>query len=72
MKKELARDLVHILPQSFDVINEFIKYRIDVLHIQMETAEDKRVIELQGAIEELRRLLKLRDNAVAVLGGPNG
>lgn len=68
MNKTLAKDLVHILPGSYDILNEYVNYRISMLHSQLERAKDlQRIAEIQGAIDELRLLSKLRETAVNVL-----
>ena len=68
MKKTLANDLVHITPVSYDTLNEYIHYRIDMLHLQLEKSKDlQRISEIQGAIDELRLFSKLRETAVNVL-----
>lgn len=68
MNKDLARSLLHIIPDSYDVLQEYVKYRIDNLHQQLETTkDDRRIAEIQGSIQELRLFTKLRDTCKFVV-----
>lgn len=63
LTQKLARDLLPLVnhEDNFDLLNEYIDFRIDNIHKQMEGTTDIRY--LQGAIYELRLIKKLRDIA---------
>lgn len=70
MKKEVARDILASLltPKIMDAIYAYADDRIETLRVQLETAKDEvDVRQLQGAIQEARRLKTIRDTAIAVM-----
>lgn len=67
--KPIAEDLLPIVNDLEDIkaLNAYAEYRIDNLYYQLEHAkslEDVRLI--QGAIQELRKLMQLSDIVKAV------
>lgn len=55
-------------PSITIALQEYADYRINKLRDQLEVSKDStKISELQGAIEELRKLYKIRDTALAVL-----
>ena len=48
-----------------DLLNEYVSARISHYHQQLENTKDhQRVLEIQGAISELRRFKTIRDEAI--------
>lgn len=69
MDQKLAKTLLISLnePKIIDAIIEYTDYRIQKLREQLETVkDDRRIHELQGCIEEVKRLYRLRDDFLAV------
>lgn len=49
-------------PTIYPMLQSYVDKRIDVLRTQLETAkEHHRILEIQGAIHELRRFKTLRE-----------
>lgn len=53
-------------------IQMYIEERIEVNRNELEGAKGERVLALQGALYELRNLLKIKDYATAVLNNKKG
>jgi hypothetical protein len=69
MDKKVARTVVQTLnhPKIIDALNGYIDFRINKIREQLETVkEPSRVYELQGAIQELRKFKRIREDALAV------
>ena len=56
--KILRRDMG---PYGFEGISSYAEARIAAVHAAMESCKPDEVLKLQGSIEELRKLLKLKD-----------
>lgn len=72
MEIEVAREVVMHLnhPKIMDAITIYAESRLKKLREQLETTkDDRRVHELQGSIEEIKRLFSLREHALAVVDG---
>lgn len=55
-------------PKIVNALNTYLDERIKILHELLETTQDdRRMHQLQGAIQELRSLYTLREKAIAVL-----
>ena len=51
--------------KQMDLLLEYTLVKIALLQVQMETTKDhSRIIEMQGAIAELRRFRTLRDEVI--------
>lgn len=62
----IVKDLNH--PKIIDALIAYMDDRIEMLRNQLEKEiNDRRVHELQGALQEIRRLKSLRENALAVV-----
>ena len=69
MDKKTARTVVQTLnhPKIIDALNGYIDFRINKIREQLETVkEPDRLYELQGAIQELRKFKRIREDALAV------
>ncbi len=69
MNREIAQVIAGInQPKVTQAIQDYSIYRIGVLRDLLETSKNpQRISELQGALEELRILHKIRDTALAVI-----
>lgn len=70
MKPEVAKLLANTLsqPHVYKALTEYTKERIESLHFDLERVKDyNRISEIQGAIDELRRIEKLRESAMDVV-----
>lgn len=70
MDRVIAQHIMHWLGNQFgqDGVEIYVNYRIEKLHLVLEQAKDMAIVsETQGAIDELRQLLKVRTHAAAVL-----
>jgi hypothetical protein len=68
MDKRLSEKVIQNFDfKTMEVLKEYIQYRKDSIHLYMETANDPEEFrKLQGSIQELKYLEKIRDNAVSV------
>jgi len=69
MDQKLARTLLMSVNdvKVLSALNDYVTFRLERLRDQLETTkDDRRVSELQGAIEEIRRIYRLRDDFIAV------
>ena len=67
MNKELYRSLLPLVNDKnhFEIIQEYAEARINLLRSLLETTKDHhRILEIQGAIVELRRFATLRDEVI--------
>jgi len=67
MDKQLYRSLLLLVNNKdcMALLNEYVSARIAQYYRQIETAkEHSRVLEIQGAIAELRRFKTLRDETI--------
>lgn len=68
MDKQIARDLLPLVHDrdNLNAIIAYAEYRISVLHKALEQSRDIDVVRmLQGSIAECRKLITLREQAVA-------
>ncbi len=64
--QEIAQNLNH--PKIINTINDYIDMRIGILREELEvTKDDRRVHELQGAIQALKLVKSIREHALAVV-----
>jgi hypothetical protein len=68
MNKRLSEKIIQNFDfKTMEVLKEYIQDRKDSIYITMETVKDPEEFrKLQGSLQELRYLEKIRDNAVAV------
>ena len=67
MDKEFYRAMLMLVndKKQMDLLNEYTLNKIAMIHRQMETTrEHNRILEMQGAIAELRRFRTLRDEVI--------
>jgi hypothetical protein len=67
MDKQFYRSLLILVntKDHMDLLNEYVSARISHYHQQLENTKDhQRVLEIQGAISELRRFKTLRDEVI--------
>ena len=64
MDKQFCKSMLLLVntPTYMDLLHEYVSVRIAGIHQQLENTKDPhRVLEIQGAIAELRRFKTLRD-----------
>lgn len=73
MDKRLANDIISSFDmKTMQVLEAYVTYRSEVIHNQMDTVSDSdQWRKLQGSIQELKTLLKIRDYAVQVKDSNN-
>lgn len=67
MQKELARELLPLVNdhEKFPLLDKYIGDRITTMRTYLETSKDhNKILEIQGAIQELRRFATLRDEVL--------
>jgi|TARA_R110000850_G_scaffold252487_1_gene377683 hypothetical protein len=67
MDKEFYRAMLMLVndKKQMDLLNEYTLNKIAMIHRQMETTrEHNRILEMQGAISELRRFRTLREEVI--------
>ena len=67
MDKEFYRAMLMLVndKKQMELLNEYTLKKIATIHRQMETTrEHNRILEMQGAISELRRFRTLRDEVI--------
>ena len=67
MEKALARSIIPLVndPDNYPLLIQYVEARIEVLRAFLEnTKEHEKILEIQGAIAELRRFQTLRDQAL--------
>ena len=67
MDKQFYQSLLPLVNDKlqFDTLKQYADHRIEFLRNSLETCKDQhRVLEIQGAIAELRRIATLRDEAI--------
>lgn len=75
MDRELAQDILLILntPKIMNVLEKYANAEMAKWHLQIENAQDANMLfQIQGSIRALRRLVKIREDAIAVMGEGNG
>lgn len=71
--KLAAQILMHFDYNTIQTLEAYVNYRSEVIHNQMDTVSDSdQWRKLQGQIQELKSLLKIRDIATAVKEKANG
>lgn len=64
--QDIAQNLNH--PKIITALNDYLDFRITSLREELElTKEDRRIHELQGAIEVLKQVKQIREHALAVV-----
>lgn len=67
MDKRLCEKIIQNFTfPTMEVLNDYITHRFSVLHTKMETASLEDIRALQGQIQELKILSKIRDHAIAI------
>ena len=67
MDKQFCKSMLLLVntPTYMDLLHEYVSVRIAAYHQQLENIKDhQRVLEIQGAIAELRRFKTLRDEMI--------
>lgn len=67
MDRDLARSLLMLVndKDQMDRLQAYVAYRIEQHRSNLEKQKDRdRILEIQGAIAELRRLATLRDEVI--------
>jgi hypothetical protein len=67
MQKSVAKELLPFVnnPEYYPLLQVFVGARIEVLRGYLEnTKEHNKILEIQGAIAELRRFQTLREQAI--------
>jgi len=67
MDKQFCRSLLILVntKDHMDLLHKYVSSRIAAYHQQLENTKDhQRVLEIQGAISELRRFKTLRDEVI--------
>tara|TARA_R100001460_G_scaffold31623_3_gene62297 strand:+ start:832 stop:1047 length:216 start_codon:yes stop_codon:yes gene_type:complete len=67
MEKALARSIIPLVNDAdhYPLLIQYVEARIEVLRTFLEnTKEHEKIMEIQGAIAELRRFQTLRDQAL--------
>lgn len=67
MDKQFCKSMLLLVntPAYMDLLHEYVSVRIAGFHQQLENTKDPhRVLEIQGAIAELRRFKTLRDEMI--------
>ena len=67
MDRKTAKELLPLLndPTNYSLLHKYVAGRVEVLRKQLESAkEHSRVLEIQGAIAELRLFDTLREQAI--------
>lgn len=67
MDKQLSRSLVPLVndKEKYDSLKDYAKARIWQMHVLLETTKDHhRILEIQGSINELKRMDTLRDEVL--------
>jgi hypothetical protein len=67
MDKEIARKILPLVNDvdKYPLLQDYIENRIDTMRNFLENTKDhQKVLEVQGAIAELRRFQTLRDQAL--------
>tara|TARA_R100001510_G_C7579866_1_gene153262 strand:- start:357 stop:572 length:216 start_codon:yes stop_codon:yes gene_type:complete len=67
MEKALARSIIPLVNDvdHYPLLIQYVEARIEVLRTFLEnTKEHEKIMEIQGAIAELRRFQTLRDQAL--------
>lgn len=70
MNKEIAKALLPIVNDTFtmETFDKYVVYRIYVLRASLETLADiNEIRKVQGAIQELKRMVSLRDEVLQEL-----
>lgn len=70
MNKEIAKALLPIVNDNFtmETFDKYVVYRIYVLRASLETLADiNEIRKVQGAIQELKRMVSLRDEVLQEL-----
>lgn len=66
LPRELARDILPLAnSDAFDMLKQYVDYRIAQVHKELETVEPDKLKLLQGALNELRYLQGLRERVQA-------
>lgn len=64
--QDIAQNLNH--PKIITALNDYLDFKITSLREELElTKEDRRIHELQGAIEVLKQVKQIRGHALAVV-----
>lgn len=62
LPKELARDILPLVnSDSNDMLIQYVNYRIEQLHKELENVQQDRLGYVQGSIAEIKKLLTLRE-----------
>lgn len=67
MEKNVAIEIIPLVndPAKYPLLQVFVEARIDTLRGYLEnTKEHNKILEIQGAIAELRRFQTLREQAI--------
>jgi len=67
MDKQFCKSMLLLVntPTYMDLLHKYVSVRIASFHQQLENTKDPhRVLEIQGAIAELRRFKTLRDEMI--------
>ncbi len=64
--QEISQTLNH--PKIITALNDYLDFKIDSLREELElTRNDRRMYEIQGAIQVLRQVKQIREHALAVV-----
>ena len=64
--QEITQNLNH--PKIINTLNDYLDSKIEFLREELElTRNDRRMYELQGAIQVLRQVKQIREHALAVV-----
>lgn len=64
--QEITQNLNH--PKIINALNEYLDYKIETLREELElTRNDRRLFEIQGALQVLRQVKLIREHALAVV-----
>ena len=67
MEKKIAKDILPLVnnTEQYPLLQVFVESRIETLRSYLEnTKEHNKILEIQGAIGELRRFQTLREQAI--------
>lgn len=67
MEKKIAKDILPLVnnTEQYPLLQVFVESRIETLRSYLEnTKEHNKILEIQGAIAELRRFQTLREQAI--------
>lgn len=66
LPKELARDILPLAnSDAFDMLKQYVDYRVAQVHKELESVTPEGLKLLQGALNELRLLQQLRERVQA-------